>query len=109
MTNLDSRQVGQEVVAIRDGVRNSKPDFDLDLEIAELVLHGFEHLDRTALGAAVEQALGRLFAERGVPSPLSRSGHVDSLDGGTFTAQPDAGVHDIGGRIAQAIYRSFGS
>lgn len=88
---------------------NGNWDFGVELGIDEFVLHGFGHLERTELEAAVEQVLSRLFAQQGLPSSLSRGGRVDSLDGGTFTAQRCAGVQDIGGQIAQAIYRSFRS
>ncbi len=81
----------------------------LELHIEELVLHGFDHLDRAELGTVVEQALNQLFTERGVPPALKQGGSIDSLDGGRFTAQPDTGAHEVGGQIAQAIYRSFGS
>ena len=81
---------------------------DFELRIDELVLHGFGHLNRAELGAGVEQVLSRLFAQRDLPSSLSRGGRVDSLDGGMFTAQRGSGVRDIGGQIAQAIYRSLG-
>jgi hypothetical protein len=108
-TNLASPQAGPEGADSRDGIRNVTPDFDLDLRINELVLHGFDQLDRAELRAAVERALSQLFAQRGLPSSFNQSGHVDSLDGGTFTARPAAGGHDIGGRIAQAISRSLGS
>ena len=88
---------------------NGKRDFDLDLRIDELALHGFEQMDRTELGTAVERALGQLFAQRGLPSSLSRGGHVESLDGGRFAASPGTSVQEIGGQIARGIYRGFGS
>ena len=82
---------------------------NIELHIDELVLHGFGWLDRSELGAAVERALARLFAERGVPASLNRNDKVERLDTATVRAQPEAGVHELGGQIAQAIYRSFGS
>lgn len=81
----------------------------LDLHIDELVLHGFDHVDRWELAAAVERALAHLFAERGAPASLNQGGTRASLDGGVFAVPRGAGAQEIGGQIALAVYRSLGS
>lgn len=85
------------------------PKFDLNLHIDELILHGFEHLDRAELGAAVQHSLTRLFNDKGLPSSISRGGQVNRLDGGSISMSENAGVSTAGKQIAQSIYRSFQS
>jgi hypothetical protein len=77
---------------------------NIDLHINRLVLHGFDHIDRAQLGAAVEAELGRLFAEQGAASSLHQQAYTSRLDGGSFILAPDAGAEAIGRHIAQAVY-----
>ena len=83
--------------------------FELNLHIGELVLHGFEHLDRAELGTAVRQSLVRLFGENGLPASIEHAARMDRIDGGTLDLPANAGVSVIGERIARSIHRSFQS
>ncbi len=74
----------------------------LTLHIEELVLDGFDPLDRPALAEAVRSELTRLVAEGGLPTSLGAA--APSLDAGAFTAAPDAGAHTLGTDVARAIY-----
>lgn len=85
-----------------------KPE-KIELRVEELVLHGFDPRDRHRIGRAVEDELGRLFAERGAPPSLDRSGEVPRLNGGSFEVTPGAGTGAIGARVAQAVYRGLGA
>ncbi|HYP26675.1 MAG TPA: hypothetical protein VE262_08160 [Blastocatellia bacterium] len=76
----------------------------IELEIDELVLHGFARGDRHRIAGAIEQELARLFAEQGVPPSLARAGSIESIDGGAFEAKPHAKPEATGARIARAIY-----
>jgi hypothetical protein len=76
----------------------------IELQIEELVLHGFAPSDRYQIGAAVEGALAHLLAERGIPPALSQGGEINRLNGGAFTVAPGARPEAIGVQIAQAIY-----
>ena len=80
---------------------------NIELHVEELVLHGFEHGDRHRIGHAVEQELGRLLTEGGMP--VARSGEVPSLDGGSFEAKPGSGVEEIGAQVARAVYGGLSS
>lgn len=77
---------------------------NLELNIEKLVLYGFVPADRARIGAAVQQELTRLLAERGVPLSLERGGAISHIDAGAFemssATKPDA----IGIQIAQTIY-----
>lgn len=76
----------------------------IELHIEELVLHGFDPADRAGLAAAVEQALGRLLAARGLPPGVAQTGALARLDGGSFTVAPGANAETMGAQVAQAIY-----
>lgn len=78
--------------------------YTLDLNIDELVLDGFDDVDRERLGTALERELTRLFTERGVSPALRQGGHAPRLDGGTFNAAPNAGAEALGAQIARTVY-----
>lgn len=80
---------------------------NIELNIEELVLHGFLPGDRRHIGLAVEQELTRLFTERGLPPGLSSGGAVPSLDGGSFNMAPGAKPDAVGQQIAQTVYTGF--
>ena len=77
---------------------------NVQLNIEELILHGFAALDRRQIGAAVGAELTRLFREQGVPPALLNGGALVRLDGGAFTVSPDAKAVQIGAQVAQALY-----
>ena len=56
---------------------------DIELDIDELVLHGFAPGDRAGIAGAVQSELTRLFAEHGVPARLNTSSMIPHLDGGS--------------------------
>lgn len=76
----------------------------IDLHIDRLVLHGFEHLDRATLGAAVEAELTRLFAEHGTSATLHEGSRIPRIDGGSFSAAPGATAGTLGVQIARSVY-----
>ncbi|NJP09668.1 MAG: hypothetical protein HC866_09420 [Leptolyngbyaceae cyanobacterium RU_5_1] len=76
----------------------------LELNIEELVLHGFSPGDRDPIGAAIQQELTRLLTEHGIPPTLAQAGTIGRLDGGAFEIQAGTPPRVIGSQIAQAIY-----
>lgn len=80
---------------------------NIELNIEELILEGFEDRNRRAIEEAVERELSRLFAERGIPPSLENGGRIDNLDGGIFEMKPGLKAEMIGVRIAQAMYRGI--
>ncbi len=77
---------------------------NIELNIDDLVLHGFAYGDRYLIGTAIERELARLFAERGTPSSLAASGDISRLDGGAFEVTPGAKPAAIGAQVAQTVY-----
>jgi hypothetical protein len=72
---------------------------NIELNIEELVLHGFSPGDRHHIGEAVEQELTRLLADQGVPQSLERSGVIANMDGGAFEVAPGSRA-----QVAKAVY-----
>ena len=77
---------------------------DIELDIDELVLHGFAPGDGEGIGAAIQRELARLFAEQGLPAGLGAGGAVPRLDGGGFPVAADATTDAIGAQVAHAVY-----
>jgi len=82
-----------------------KPNIELDIE--ELILHGFPPGSRYVIGDAVQKELTRLLVERGVPSPLALGGDYPLLDAGWFQLQPESNPKIIGVRIAGTLYQGL--
>jgi len=81
---------------------------NIELNIEELVLHGFSPGDRYSIGEAVEQELTRLLADRGVPQSLERGGEIANMDGGAFEVAPDSRAQVVGAQVAKAVYGGLG-
>jgi hypothetical protein len=77
---------------------------NIELCIEELVLDGFEQVDRSRVAEAVESELTRLFVERGVTPSLASGGEIGRLNGGTFQAAANSRPETIGAGVARAIY-----
>jgi hypothetical protein len=83
-------------------------DFNLDLHIGALVVHGLPQLNGDQLETIVRQELTRLFTEQGIPPGLRQSGELATLEGGAITAPPTASIEAVGTQIARSVYRGFG-
>lgn len=79
----------------------------IDLQIEELILHGFAAGDRHRIGAAVERELGRLLSVRGLPAALAQGGERPRLDGGSFELHQHARPEAVGVQVARAIFGGF--
>lgn len=76
----------------------------IELQIDELILNGFEIRDEQRVGLALQNELQRLFAERGVPASLQQGGTVPRLDGGAINVTATSGADAIGTQIAHSVY-----
>jgi hypothetical protein len=70
------------------------------VRIGELVLHGFDPLDRYAVGDAVRDELARTFADHGLPDASSVS--LPRLRAGTVAPRPRVG-EGIGSEVARVV------
>jgi hypothetical protein len=78
---------------------------NINLQIEELVLHGFAPAERYRIADAVEQELSALLGEHS-PTDLAtiRTGSISSLNLGSFRVTPNANSSSIGAQIANAIH-----
>jgi len=80
----------------------------IELNIEELVLHGFSPGDRYRIGEAVEQELSRMFADQGVPQSLERGREIANMDGGAFEVATGSRAQVVGVEVAKAVYGGLG-
>ena len=77
---------------------------NIELNIDELVLHGFAPGDRYSIGEAVERELTRLLADQSVPQSLERGGEIANMDGGAFEVAQGSRAQVVGVQVAKAVY-----
>ena len=77
---------------------------NVELQIDELILHGFDPRERQRIGAAVQQELTRLLGAQGVPQGLAQGGRFEQVNAGAFTVAPGMSAEAIGAQVAQAVY-----
>jgi hypothetical protein len=80
------------------------PNIEIDIE--ELVLHGFAPSDRTSIGEAVQRELTRLLAEQGLAS-MNHNVEMARVNGGAFDVRLDSKSETIGAQIARNVYRGL--
>jgi hypothetical protein len=75
---------------------------DIEVEIDELVLHGFPASQRRAIADAVQAELVTALAGWG-----PRAGHAARLDGGSFTVPATARPADVGRGVGGQVGRAL--
>ena len=76
---------------------------EIEVEIEELILHGFEPRDRWRIGDALQQELRGLLAAKGVPFLWLSS--PQRIDAGAICSANLAKAAQTGADIAGAVYR----
>ena len=77
---------------------------NIELNIEELILHGFAPGDRYRIGEAVERELVRLIGENEVHQSLVQGGEIANVNGGAFDVTPGSRPEVIGAQVARAVY-----
>ena len=77
---------------------------NVELNIEELLLHGFPPGSRDAIAEAVRQELARRLAESGTPASFLQNRVIGKVDGGAIQVAPGAQPQAIGSQIAGALY-----
>lgn len=75
---------------------------NIELQIEELILHDLPYDQRHRVAAAIEQALTRLLAERGLPPGFQ--GEMPPLHAAPVTVNPRLSAESIGRQVAQSVY-----
>ncbi|MEO6672191.1 MAG: hypothetical protein ABIN93_02065 [Ginsengibacter sp.] len=82
---------------------------NIEVNIDELVLHGFSPADRVLIGQAVEHELTSMFSQQGVPPSLIKNNNVPFLNGGSFQMKANTSPGSIGNQIAGTVYSGLNS
>lgn len=82
---------------------------NIELNIEELVLHGFERGDKHRIAQAVQQELTNMLSKSLKDDYLIKSGEHYRFDAGQFELQADAKPEQIGAHIANAVYGAIGN
>ncbi len=84
---------------------------NINLHIDQLVLHGFDHIDRDQVGLAVQRELSLLIREQGLPASLNQTHTIGNLYAGEFrpgtNTDAKTGTSSVGAQVAQKIYRGM--
>ena len=79
----------------------------IQLQVEELVLHGFAPSDRYRIADAVQGELTRLFTEQGASIALRQGGRAARLKAESFNVAPSTRAEAIGRQVAQSVYSSL--
>ncbi len=76
----------------------------IEINIQELILHGFPPADRYKIAEAVRSELARMIVDKGFPQNLSQGTEIPSIDGGSFNMSKNMNAQTIGNHIARSVY-----
>lgn len=79
----------------------------INLHVQDLVLYGFNPIDRYSIGDAFKAELFRLIAERGVPGHFVTNNDTLALNAGNFSIAENGDPATIGTQIAQNVYTAM--
>jgi hypothetical protein len=77
------------------------------VHIDNLVLKGFNHEDRHAISAGLQQELTRQFADPHAAQQLTARGALSRLRVGSIKISPDAKPQGVGAQAARGIVRGM--
>jgi hypothetical protein len=80
----------------------------IELDIDELILHGFAASDRFRIAEAFRSELTRLLTEHSRHETLPRSLNIDRIQAASFKVTNGAKPAAIGAQVAQSVYRQVG-
>jgi hypothetical protein len=79
----------------------------IEVQIDELVLHGFKPNERFQIAAELETELSRLFTERGLPASFHNTATMEQLNASAFQVNNTNKKISTGSQIAGSVYDSF--
>jgi len=79
----------------------------IEVNIDELVLHGFSPLERYQIATDLQIELTRLFTGKGLPASFNKGMRIDRLHAGSFQSGNGNKTISTGSQIAGSVYDSF--
>ena len=80
---------------------------NINFNIDQLVLHGFNRLDRHQVSQAIQTELNRLITEQGVSKAIQQNQHIRNLNAGEIKLKTNAGPRQIGTQVARNLYQGL--
>lgn len=80
---------------------------NIEVQIDELVLHGFPATDRYVIGDALTHKLSQLFENNEVDISSTRETHIPALNAGQIIIPTNARPTLVGTQIAKAVHGSL--
>jgi hypothetical protein len=77
---------------------------NIEINIEEVVLHGFAPGDKRRIGEALEIALTQALSEKGITRSLNQSMDIPFTDAGSFPLQVNSKPATVGASIASSIH-----
>ena len=97
----------QQEGAATDRRREGRINMNLELDIGNLVLHGFSASDKDRITRALHRELERLFTEEGMQSSLECKGDIPCIDDVIFEVPLGSSPESIGIHMARSLYEGF--
>jgi hypothetical protein len=79
----------------------------VEVQIEELVLHGFAPSDRHAIAQAVQRELEQLIGQGQLPVSHGNPVALKQIDAGTFQVKAGSNAENNGAQIARSVFRSM--
>lgn len=79
----------------------------IEINIDELVLHGFTPSDGRSIGEALQPALMQAFNDQPVAGTLNQSADIHFVDGGSFTVKQNSRPAQVVSAISNSIHASL--
>lgn len=81
--------------------------YSVEVQVEELILHGFASGDRQRIGESFETEMNRLFIDHGAPPSLIQGGEIAMLNDLEFNLAASTRPEAIGTHLARVIFRSL--
>jgi hypothetical protein len=79
----------------------------IEVNIEELVLHGFDPGDKYNIAESIERELTLLLSTSGLPRAFDKMTKIDQMDIGSFELRPGLRAETIGSLIGRSVYRGL--
>ena len=106
MMDSSLRESGIEVNQAESSVTAAAPEA-IEVNIEEVVLHGFAPQGRFSIGDTIRCELAELLNDGGFPPAWLEGAGMDHLDGGTFDVTPGFHAETIGRLVARIVYERW--
>ena len=81
----------------------------IEINIDEIVLHGFESVDAERIKTEVQTELARLISEKGAPALFSSPNKLKLIDAGKISLSKGTKGSSMGSEIAGSLFNGLNS